>query len=87
MREHAERRELRVGLTQNDRARLDFLADALEMTVSEVVRYYIRVAYAALGERVTVPGPAQTSFLPFVLPDGKTPLPTPIPTPPPKDRK
>ena len=48
------------------------------MNRGEVMRFYIRQAYSALGERKTDIQNAQMGLFPQVLPDGKTPLPLPI---------
>lgn len=80
----AKKIEVRVGMSPADRARLTVLCARLEMNTSEVLRYYIRQAYAALGERVELVGPSQMGLFPTVLPDGKTPFPIPIPKAPPQ---
>ena len=74
--------EVRVRMTSTDRERLDMLCAALEMTASEVIRYYIRQAHSALGARVTTVSNLQQSLFPITLPDGRTPLTVPIPVKP-----
>lgn len=69
-------------MSDTDHERLEMLCLSLEMNVSELVRYYIRQAHAALGERVELVGPTQITLFPTVLPDGHTRFPVPVPKQP-----
>jgi hypothetical protein len=79
------RNEIRVCMSDADHARLKMLCGVLEIGVSEFVRYYIRQAYASLGERTELVGATQQALFPAVLPDGRTRIPVPIPAPPPRE--
>ena len=72
------KRKVLFRVSDLDAERLDALCDAFEMNRGEVMRFYIRQAYSALGERKTDIQNAQMGLFPQVLPDGKTPLPLPI---------
>lgn len=73
--------EVRCRCSDADHERLQALCKALEMTQAEVLRYYIRAAYEALGRRQDTPPSGQLAMWAPVLPDGKTPIPSPIPAP------
>ena len=82
MKSGAKHRQVSIMMSDTDHERLETLCERLEMNVSELVRYYIRQAHAALGERVELVGPTQIGLFPTVLPDGKTAFPVPIPKQP-----
>jgi len=71
--------EIRFRVSEADRDRLRELSRRLELNISEVIRYYIRDAYAALGARVEGVPQAQLRLFPVTLPDGLTAIPTPVP--------
>jgi hypothetical protein len=73
-----DKRQVQFRVSDLDAERLDTLCDAFEMNRGEVMRFYIRQAYSALGERKTDIHNAQMGLFPLVMADGKTPVPLPI---------
>jgi len=77
--------EVRFRMTRADLDRLNFLAERLELTRAEVLRYYIRDAYAALATRIDAVPQAQLRLFPGGGIDGLSTVPVPLPAKPPEE--
>jgi len=66
-----KRTDVRVGLTDSDIARLDEQCRRFEWTRSDLLRYYIRQGYEALGEQIQVDHATQCQLFPITSPAGR----------------